>query len=391
MKYPYMGREQKNVNDLNQTSIGSQARTDAPAPPEPRNEGGNTAISQVAAALPSGAPRLVTRGESYGVYETDCEDGESYILVVGKFNKPQLIRIPKPKLDGVPNAAIIDWLNCSFSLKPNFSLDSFFGTFLPILGRSFSPAKDRGRGCHGYTNSIELGASKAMFAYGGNRGTGLISFSGESCHQIPNWTNLIEFLAVELSGRITRVDLAHDDIEGRHTVDHAIRMYQEGLFLNGGRDPQMDQRGNWLKPDGRGRTLYIGSSKNGKMLRIYEKGMQLGAPYHPWVRWELQLGSKDREIPWETLTEPGKYLAGSYPNALSWISEEQSRIRTLQKNADLSYSALTHFASVGYGKLIDTMMQVEGSAERVVEILRRDGLPARLNLPELPIHGKIMP
>jgi phage replication initiation protein len=385
-----MKKQQSNISALNKTSLGSQDRTDASAPPEPRNEGGNTAAVQDSAALPSSVPRLVTRGESYSPDELIHDGGESFVIV-SQGGKAKLINIPTPKIDGVPNSAIVDWLNCSFSINDNFSLDYFFGTLLPILGKSFSPVKDRERGCYGYKQSFDLGLSKAMFAIGGNRNTAFLSFSGESCHQIPDWVMLIDFLADEMKARITRVDLAYDDFNGVHTVNHALRMYQEGLFTCGGREPKMDQRGNWIKPDGRGRTLYIGCAKNGKLIRIYEKGMQLGIPFYPWVRWEVQLGNKDREIPWDAIIEPGKYLAGTYPNALDWVSEEQSRIRTLQKNASLSYQALTHHASVGYGKLIDIMMKVEGSADKVVEKLRREGIPLRLDLPSLPNHGKVMP
>ena len=375
--------EQK--SDCNTKSdFGSAVQEHALGVSAPSNEVG-TDMHQT-----SDTPRLVTRGESYETHEVIGDDGESYIIVISN-GRPKLIHIPKPKIDGVSNAAIVDWLNCSFTINSDFSLDSFFGTLLPILGFSFSPAVDRGRGCYGYKKSFELGANKALFAIGGNRGTAFLSFSGDSCHQIPNWQKLVAFLSDDLNARITRVDLAYDDFEGIHTVNHALRMYQEGLFTNGGREPQMDHRGNWFKPDGRGRTLYIGSSKNGKLIRIYEKGMQLGIPFHPWVRWEVQLGNKDRDIPWETVFEAGKYLAGCYKNALDWISEEQSRIRTLQKISTVSYEALTHHASVGYGKLINTMFQVEGSAEKVVNKLIRKGIPSRLDLPSIPSHGKVLP
>ena len=73
------------------------------------------------------------------------------------------------------------------------------------------------------------------------------------------------------------------------------------------------------------------------------------------------------------------------------ISKEQSRIRTLQKTVDIGYAALNHWASVAYGKHINAMMIKEGSAEKVVEMLRRAGLPARLDLPELPNYGKVLP
>lgn len=37
--------------------------------------------------------------------------------------------------------------------------------------------------------------------------------------------------------------------------------------------PECDQAGNLINPNGDGRTFYVGKRKNGKMLRVYEKGM----------------------------------------------------------------------------------------------------------------------
>lgn len=318
------------------------------------------------------------------------DDGESFVVVI-KNGRPKLIHIPKPKIDGNPNAAIVDFLNCTFYLGSGFKLNSFFQKLLPIIGKAFAPAIDRGMGKYGYQKSFTLGTSKALFAYGGNGNTGFLSFSGEACHQIPDWTLLVNYLEIDLNARITRWDGAYDDFDGIKSIDIALSNFQEGLFNNGGRKPLMDQRGNWIEPDSRGRTLYIGSSDNGKLARIYEKGMQLGIPYHSWVRWEVQLGKRDREIPWEAVLEPGKYLAGTYPKALGWISKEQSRIKTLQKTVAIGYESLSHWASVAYGKHINVMLQKEGSAEKVVEKLIRSGLPKRLDLPLLPNYGRVQP
>lgn len=334
-------------------------------------------------------PRLVTRGES-SWHEITGEDGESYIAFL-KNGRIQLLHLPKPKTDGVASAAIVDFLNCTFPFSSRESLADFFVELLGILGAAFAPIVDRKRGLYGYTHSFKLGESKGLFAYGGNNGTGFLTFSGESCHQIPNWQRLVNYLADTRQAHITRWDGAYDDFEGLRTVDEALAMYRNGLFTNGGRIPLMDQSGNWDNPDGRGRTLYVGSSDNGKLLRVYEKGMQLGVPWHPWVRWECQLGNRDRIIPWEAVLEPGKYLAGCYPKAMGWISKEQSRIRTLQKTASIGYEALTYWASQAFGKHINLMLKVEGSPEKVIERLRRVGLPSRLDLPSVPGYGRVLP
>ena len=373
---------------FNNPAFGSGIGASAAALTESPNEGGITAMEYAEASQSTVHPRLVTRGESLS-NNTTQNDGESYELF-SRGGKAVLITTSLPVADINPQAAIVDFLNCSFNFE-KISLEVFFSNLLPILGYSFSPAQDRTKGLYGYKHSFQLGETAGIFAYGGNRGTGFLSLTGECCHRISDWPRLVDFLENILKAHITRWDGAYDDFEGIHSVDNALRMYKEGLFSNGGRKPLMNQAGNWDEPDGRGRTLYIGSSDNGKMARIYEKGMQIGTPFHPWVRWEVQLGNRDRIIPWDAVLQPGKYLAGSYINALSWISDQQSRIHTLKKTSEIGYESLTHWASVAYGKHINAMMMKEGSAEKVIEILRREGLPARLTLPELPNYGIVLP
>jgi len=251
------------------------------------------------------------------------------------------------------------------------------------LGSKFSPVKNRFRGLHGWDESIQLGETKTFFAYGGQNNTAFLSIPGEACHMVPSWIMLTELLRDKFKAKITRWDGAVDDYFGIYNIDLAVKLYQEGMFNAGGKLPACSQNGNWLMPDGSGRTFYVGKRKNGKMMRIYEKGMQLGAKFHPWVRWELELHNVDRIIPWDILMEPGKYVAGSYPNATGWIQEEMKRIYTLQNTTKISYEFLTACASQGYGKHINVMLEIEGSPEKVIEKLIRDGIPKRLDIPVL--------
>ena len=386
MEYPF---STSTGFEVNTTGLGLAARIAAPAANVQPNEAGTAVVQPAMAVEEAPSPRLVIRGESSWT-EVTAESGEKYAVVLaGKH--PKLIKLPQPLANGVGSAALVDYLNCTFAFGGESDLGSLFGELFAVLGKAFSPAINRNRGLHGYKHSFSLGKTAAFFAYGGNCGTGFLTFPGEACHQIPSWTELVQFLRDCLHARITRWDGAVDDYDGLHSVDSSVELYQAGLFNAGGRKPQINQCGNWLDPDGSGRTFYIGKRRNGKMLRVYEKGMQLGIPWHPWVRWELELHNTDREIPWDAVLEPGKYVAGAYPKALGWISEEQTRIRTLQRTSRIGYDALTHWASIAYGKLIDVMMAVEGSSERVIEILRREGFPARLDLPPLPDLGKVYP
>jgi len=92
----------------------------------------------------------------------------------------------------------------------------------------------------------------------------------------------------------------------------------------------------------------------------------------------------DRVVPWEVLFTPGKFVAGGYPNALSWIQDEMSRIKTIRNESALSYDHLIGCASTAYGRLVNVMLEVEDSPEKVVARLRKEGLPKRLQMPIVP-------
>jgi len=136
-----------------------------------------------------------------------------------------------------------------------------------------------------------------------------------------------------------------------------------------------------VSPTGLGRTLYVGRRENGKLLRVYEKGKQLGDKDSPWVRWEVEMHNIDRVIPWDVLLAPGRYVAGSYP-ALSWVQADASRIKTLRKTDGITYARLVRHARQSVGKLVHTMVKREGSAEAAVTLISREGTPKRLELTE---------
>ncbi len=248
-----------------------------------------------------------------------------------------------------------------------------------MVGGIFGGMTDLERGKNHYSNCYGFDRGKVLFAHGGQhqRGTAWLSIPGEGCTLIPDWPALVAFLRDDLRGRITRWDGARDDFAGGHSVDEAVALYLQSAFDWNGSPPSCSQAGNWIAPDGKGRTFYVGTRQSGKLLRVYEKGKELGFPDSPWVRWELELHNEDRIIPWEVLTEPGRYLAGSYP-CMGWVQEEVSRIRTIKAQDAITYARLTEVARIAFGRQINVMLEREGSAERVCEILRREGVPARL-------------
>ncbi len=321
------------------------------------------------------APRLVIRGESLSnPYQSETVE----MIALGHQGKAKLVSIPIAKPDGEPLAALTDYLNTTFPFSPSseeiVQLVRYFRLF---LGDSFGGLQARKGGLHGYQFSFDIGNTGGLFAYGGQRGTALVSLPGSACALITDWGACYHLFYEILNGRITRWDGAVDMFDGLPSVDDAVEFYKTGQFHAGGNKPSCSQQGNWIDDDGSGRTFYVGKRKNGKLLRVYEKGKQLGDPNSPWVRWELELHNRDRIIPWEVILEPGKYLAAAYV-CMGWVSAIQERIRTTRQTTTISYQHLTHYASLAYGKLINVMLEVEGCPEKVVEQLLRSGVPARL-------------
>lgn len=336
-----------------------------------------------------GAPRLVIRGESFE--DTPCFGETSELIALGYKGRAKLVHRLLPKPDAEPLAALTDFLNATFPYDPTpeniTRLVKFFRMF---LGEAFAALNERKRGLHGYKVSFAIGNTGGMLAYGGQRGTVLVSLPGAACALITDWQSCYHLFHDILKARISRWDGAVDVFDGKPSVDDAVLFYQTGQFNAGGNKPSCKQHGNWLEDDGSGRTFYVGKRENGKLLRVYEKGKQLGDSSSSWVRWELELHNRDRVIPWDVILEPGKYLAASYP-CMTWASDVQERIRTTRQTATLGYQHLIYYARQAYGPLINVMLEVEGSAEKVIECLLRPGVPARLDLGELLPAAFIIP
>ena len=79
-------------------------------------------------------------------------------------------------------------------------------------------------------------------------------------------------------------------------------------------------------------------------------------------------------------------MAGAYA-CLRWINEEASRIRTISKTAQISYEHMTHYARIAYGRLLNVMREVEGSAEAAFEKLVLPGMPKRLQMPDVDLSS----
>ena len=315
--------------------------------------------------------------------DDDYQTGERIIL---KMRRGRVV--PMRQLDAIDtapqHAALIDAL--SFSVKPASHIEQpsvwvldELSRFIPIKQCSIKPRKG---GYAGYRFSADI-EGIGLIAWGGEQQRGAVTFSmmGGGCSAVFDMQGLRDWLEKH-HAKLKRVDVAHDDFEGKNiNIAWTIEQYHAGGFNAGGRKPKHACFGAWLdrqEDETKGLTLAIGSRGSGKYCRIYEKGKQLGDKVSQWTRVEVEWRDQDRDIPYDILTNPGQYLAGAYP-CLSGLSAVQSIIKTVSQAASIVYDKAVEHARQQAGKVINVMVKVEDDdSAAVVEKLIREGVPKRI-------------
>lgn len=333
-----------------------------------------------AAVLASAQPRVVTTGrKKTATLPVDLESGDFVELSVSR-RRVRAVLHPPANEAAHSGAAIIDAL--AFSIVPP---DECSYTWVLEHLRRFLILEsiEPKRGMFGFRYSARLGDGAGVIAWGGEsqRGRVYVSLMGKGCSMVEDWNGLAAWLE-QHRATLKRADVAHDDFEGqRVNIAWAVDQYKGDGFSAGGRRPTHDTAGDWLSGEGasKGRTLYVGNRASGKLCRVYEKGKQLGDAASAWTRVEVEWRDQDRHIPYDILTRPGHYLAGAYP-CLAFLSEEQSRIKTIAKGACIAFERALENAKQHCGKLVNLALEVfQGDYAEVVSRLVRPGYPGRID------------
>lgn len=302
----------------------------------------------------------------------------------------------------------LDSLCCSelevFFRELNFEIG------VPIPGPRFTFRHRKG-GVHGYASSADLlvdGIAAGLVAWGAANHGCFVSFTGTACDTLD--FGALHRVLVGVPGlRITRVDLALDDYQGKSiSYLKAVEAAECGGFHppRGTSPKWMAIQGGHFVPEmlstlrkrfgliaSAGCSFYVGSRANGKCARIYEKGKQMESAEHPnWVRAEGELHSKDRIIPLDVLINPDVYFAGMYPQFSVWLNQvslaevEPLRITTFKNKFKVGRdNAVTNMSRMA-GRLINWLKGVEGRTDAAIVAmltahLDPDDVPSRLLLP----------
>lgn len=382
-------------NQNNQSRIGDAARAELSSTdgvtdtvldfrgmsgsPPSTNRGGNEKNAELGQQFTSVV--LTEKGELKEVMVRKPSSGQACFIDTLRFTFGEQTLL---KTSGIELVTDLDFIK-----EASFQLSRIFG---------FGITRDLQRMRDFYANAWELGENCGYVAFGGQgqRNTMLVVLNGDGCLAAKDgWEQrLYEFLENSVVGTITRVDLAHDCFDGSYlTVDKASDWYDKGLFSLGYRPPEYETRGNWKHPNGKGRTLYVGLRRNGKLCRVYEKGKQLGDPTSYWTRIEVELRNTGRIVPNEVLLDPSAYFAGCYP-CTAEIAKEITpvRIKVKTKKAKIGVGACIENIKRSYGKAVKALRSIYGDEEflNLVESIS-DELPRRLLIPDFrfssaPIH-----
>ena len=228
----------------------------------------------------------------------------------------------------------------------------------------------RNKGMNFYRESYILGDNFGFVCVGGQKETMLITLTGLGCtNAVEGWEKRVYQFVTKgdaIRPALTRIDLAYDDFEGDHiSVDWAEEQWHVGGYtaITGGVPPTIERRGDWHRPNGKGRTLYIGRRESGKFCRVYEKGKSEGCATSNWTRFEVEFKNKDRDIPFEILLDPSSYFVSAYPCISEFAhAETPKRIAVKQKTAQINVDAIASITKHQFGKHLRVLRELHGDA-----------------------------
>ncbi|MCG9583711.1 replication initiation factor domain-containing protein [Vibrio tubiashii] len=278
-------------------------------------------------------------------------------------------------------------------------------SFLEVLADEISYEQnewtlERRGGFSGYRYSAKLlcnGTQAGLVAWGAANFGYYVSFSGKGCEAV-NMEALYKALKQMVGAKLTRVDIALDDLQGNVSIEDIKDKYLDGQFITRGTPPSAGEFRGYqsMSPQDRkkcgfvadaGHTFYVGARENGKVFRAYDKAAQMKCEQYPnWNRFEVQIGNRYRVIPLEVLIDPDPYFAGSYPALASLIDDvEPIAISTTKIKFMTSFENAVKHARVQYGKLVNAMRQLYDDDKQILETLTKglelNDIPDRINFP----------
>jgi len=230
----------------------------------------------------------------------------------------------------------IDWCAGRSIASPNQIVEALS----PVFGATASLAlRSRGRGRLGFTQSSNLKVASNLIGWlqwGGDSQCGWIHLiiTGRGCGLVLDWDLAQQKLGGLPAWQYRRVDIAADAFANESSNAQVLAAHSRGEFNSGGRPPALKQIGVRSPVDSS--TIYVGSRQRDKLLRSYDKVLQLaslasdasvvteGMP-PVWYRVELELKAKFSALPADVIVSRDRYFAEAYSYTAWLLSKLRQR------------------------------------------------------------------
>lgn len=325
---------------------------------------------------------------TYGEFYKDYPVLETITIKTNEGVKPVLLRRPAAN-----ECAIIDFLHITihkntfkdvmkvkqvkeYDLSSNSDYVYAFEIILKdVLGIGIDKKLPNGKNF--YQESYALENDCGLVCIGGQNDTILLVLNGQGCTSAKyGWEEDLHAWLVMYAQRpkITRIDYAFDDLDGSLiSPDWAWHQDDLGGFQCGGRPPSFTTAGNWKRPDGSGRTAYIGKRESGKYCRVYEKGKQLGDKESLWTRCEVEYKAKDYYIPLDALINASEHFLAAYPCFHVFDAHRQpKKFVCLNKKADITIDKAIEITKHQFSKYLKFFRDYFEDDSKVLDMLMPD-------------------
>jgi len=263
-----------------------------------------------------------------------------------------------------------------------------------VLGFEMSPM--RGRGLHGYKDSMTLranGVEVGFIGLGGQRDTIYFQISGTGCkslfsHTTPfvmhHWLSKV-FTVTKLS----RIDLAFDDFDENFDCDYAEKAYKDGWFRTSNRGPAPVINPNHkytydtdLNKVYTQEMVCVGSRKSLVYWRIYNKKLEQGIKQDDlsWYRSEAEL----KKWSVDSLLNLAATFAGLCPFAGSVDLDKGVRTKAMSKAKEICLDVASRVRHVrrSAGKALgDVLEAFEGDISKTMGLILPEETGGKLGIP----------
>ena len=313
------------------------------------------------------------------------------------------------EITGKPDSLGTEYVN-------SYRIEVFMKWLLGGTGLIVVPNCAVASGVNHYENRIFLqdasGVRMGHVLWGGEnqRGTVNLNLTGQCCSCISetsSWTTLRSRLESVLNGykvtkstdpkftqtdglKISRVDVAWDDIDGVYSVDRVADMYDNKEFVNGGRPPTCSCAGDWR--NNQERTFYVGRREGAVYWRSYEKGHKMGDLDSSWVRHEVEFkakywakGIKGFTFPLSVITNPdGLFRVAHNKVTMQMVSgaEPYDFRRTTAEKVKITVETAFQSMKTQWGRWVKVARDVaKKTPDEIIEMIisEDDRLPYRFS------------